>query len=276
MTNSLFNTAVNALHLQILYSGYCCCDRKWKTDQLATAFCRLYIPETGKGILTCGDTTLEMTPGNAYLLPPETPVSYSCPEQMQKLFFHLYFLSPDHYDLFFNCRKILWIPLPEGQLDAYIQLYQSQSYYSCLKLKQLLFELLLSLYQQLPVSGSQVPAYSSDVRETMDYIHQNLSAQLTVAELAKRQYISCTTLNKHFRGEVGMTVGRYIDDQLLMWAKVMLCHTEHSVAEISAALGFSDPFYFSNKFKTLSGFTPSRYRKTHTVVQKAGKLHKED
>ena len=110
----------------------------------------------------------------------------------------------------------------------------------------------------------------------MDYIHQNLSAQLTVAELAKRQYISCTTLNKHFRGEVGMTVGRYIDDQLLMWAKVMLCHTEHSVAEISAALGFSDPFYFSNKFKTLSGFTPSRYRKTHTVVQKAGKLHKED
>ena len=145
MRNTVFDSAANALHLQILYSGYCCCDRKWKTDQLATAFCRLYIPEIGKGILTCGETTLEMTPGNAYLLPPETPISYSCPEQMQKLFFHLSFLSPDHYDLFFGCKQILRIPLPQSRLAEYITLYHSQSYYGCLKLKQQLYGLLLDL-----------------------------------------------------------------------------------------------------------------------------------
>ena len=270
MRNSKFDNAANSLRLRILYSGYCRCDSTWKTENLATAFCRLYLPESGRGILCCGEETVEMQPGYAYLLPPELPISYSCPDRLQKLFFHLSFLSPDHYDLFFGSKQILRIPLPQSRLAEYITLYHSQSYYGCLKLKQQLYGLLLDLYQQLPTSGQQIPSYSLYVRETMDYIHQNLSAQLTVGELASRQYISHTTLNKYFRAELGMTVGRYIDDQLLMRAKAQLCHTDDSIAEISSRLGFNDPFYFSNKFKLLSGITPRAYRKTHKETTSHG------
>ena len=264
MKNAVFDSVVNDLRLHILYSGYCGCDPSWRTENLATAFCRLYIPESGEGVLCCGEQRVQMLPGYAYLLPPEVPVSYHCVEHLQKLFFHLSLLSPDHYDLFFGCQQILQVPLPQDRLAQYITLYHSQSYYSCLKLKQQLYGLLLDMYQQLPVSGRQVPSYSRYVRETMDYIHRNLSAQLTVGELAKRLYISHTMLNKYFRAELGITVGRYIDDQLLIRAKAMLCHTDGSIGEISSSLGFSDSFYFSNKFKTLSGFTPRQYRKAHT------------
>jgi len=268
MRNSTFDNAVNSLRLRILYSGYCQCDSKWKTDNLATAFCRLYIPESGEGVLRFGEEVMQMLPGYAYLLPPELPISYSCPDRMQKLFFHLSFLSPDHYDLFFGHNQILRISLPKERLDAYIALYHSQSYYSCLKLKQQLYGLLLDMYQQIPVSSQQIPSYSLYVRETIDYIHRNLSAQLTVGEMAKRLYISHTTLNKYFRAELGITVSRYIDDQLLMRAKAMLCHTDDSIGFISSSLGFSDPFYFSNRFKALSGFTPRLYRRIHTGAQK--------
>ena len=264
MRNSTFDNAVNSLRMRVLYSGYCRCDSKWKAENLATAFCRLYIPESVGGVLSCGEETVEMLPGYAYLLPPEVPVSYHCGEPFEKLFFHLSFLSPDHYDLFFGYQQILRVPLPKERLAEYIALYHSQSYYSCLKLKQQLYGLLLDIYQQIPASGRQVPSYSRYVRETIDYIHRNLSAQITVGELAKRLYISHTTLNKYFRAELGFTVSRYIDDQLLMRAKALLCHTDNSIGEISSSLGFSDPFYFSNKFKTLSGFTPRLYRKTHT------------
>ena len=267
MRNSTFDNAVNSLRLRILYSGYCRCDSTWKTEKLSTAFCRLYIPETGGGVLLCEEKAVEMRPGYAYLLPPEVPISYSCGEHLQKLFFHLSFLSPDHYDLFFGHKQILQISLPQERLEAYIALYHSQSYYSCLKLKQQLYGLLLDMYQQIPASSQQVPSYSPYVRETMDYIHRNLSAQLTVGEMAKRLYISHTTLNKYFRAELGITVSRYIDDQLLMRAKAMLCHTDDSIGKISSTLGFSDPFYFSNKFKALSGLTPRLYRKNHTGMQ---------
>lgn len=263
MRNTVFDSAVNDLHLHILYSGYCSCDHSWKTKNLATAFCRLYIPEIGCGNLSCGKKTIELVPGYAYLLPPELPISYDCPDRLQKLFFHLSFLSQDHYDLFFGCKQILCVPLPQDHLTEYISLYQNQSYYSCIKLKQKLYGLMLELYQQIPASDRQIPSYSPCVQQTMDYIHRNLSAQLTVGELAKRQYISHTTLNKYFRAELGITVGRYIDDQLLMQAKALLCHTDDSIGSISHRLGFCDPFYFSNKFKALSGFTPRTYRKTH-------------
>lgn len=272
MNNSIFNSAANDLRLQILYSGYCVCDSSWHTEALATAFCRLYIPESGGGVLQCEEQVVEMAPGYAYLLPPELPISYYCPNRLQKLFFHLSLLSPDHYDLFYGHKRLLQVPLTESQLAEYIALYHSQSYYSCLKLKQKLYGLLLDLYQQIPASGQQVPSYSPHVRETIDYIHRNLSAQLTVGELAKRQYISHTTLNKYFRAELGITVGHYIDDQILIQAKALLCHTEDSIGEISNRLGFSDPFYFSNKFKALSGFTPRTYRKTHTVAPGNGDL----
>ena len=272
MKNDVFDSTVNDLRLHILYSGYCDCDTSWRTENLATAFCRLYIPELGGGVLRCGEETVKMVPGYAYLLPPEVPITYCCPDSLRKVFFHLSFLSPDHYDLFSGHQGILQIPLPQTTLAEYITLYHSQSYYSCLKLKQLLYALLLDLYRQIPASGEKIPSYSRYVRETMDYIHGNLSAQLTVGELAKRQYISHTTLNKYFRAELGITVGRYMDDQLLMHAKAMLCHTDCSIAEISSRLGFNDPFYFSNKFKLLSGFTPRAYRKLHTAASQTADL----
>lgn len=264
MRNFTFDNTVNSLRLRILYSGYCLCDSRWHITDLATAFCRLYIPESGEGTLRCGEKTLRMQPGYAYLLPPEVPISYSCTGNLQKLFFHLSFLSPDHYDLFFGYPQILQIPLPRKQLDTYIALYHAKSYYSCLELKHQLYALLLEMYRLVPASGKEVSFHSPYVQKAVDYIHRNLSAQLTVEELAKRLYISHTTLNKYFRAELGMTVSRYIDDQLIMQAKSMLYHTDDSIGQISSALGFSDPFYFSKKFKTLSGFSPRQYRKVHT------------
>ena len=63
--------------------------------------------------------------------------------------------------------------------------------------------------------------------------------------------------------ELGMTVGQYIDDRLLVEARSMLCHSDQEISQISAALGFSDQFYFSNKFKARTGYTPLQYRKVN-------------
>lgn len=265
MENAVFDKYVNDFQLNILYSGYCRCDTDWHIRNCATPFCRLYVVEKGGGILQTENETIEMQPGTVYLLPPELPVSYSCPSYMVKLFFHLELLCPDHYDLFFGHRSILQMPVEHSLLTEYIALYKNQSYYSCLKLKQFLYTLLLQLYQQLPLSAEQLPAYSAHVLDTIRYIHHHLSAQLSVAELTKRSYVSQTTLNRLFRAELGMPVGKYIDDQLIMQAKALLCHTALSIADISSRLGFSEQFYFSKKFKASSGLAPLQYRKTHTV-----------
>ena len=263
MRKPAFDSTAHDLKLHILASGYARCDNAWRVRELATPFCRLYIPDSGSAFLRIGEETTEMEPGWAYLLPPEVPVTYWCPRELVMRFFHLELLTPDRADLFRGTNRILKAPISRENLEALIGLHRNQSYYAGLKLKQLLYAILVDLYGQLSQAEEPVPTYSDHVRDTVSYIHSHLSAQLTVEELAQRREISHTTLNKCFRRELGMTVGQYIDDRLLIEARSLLCHSDQKIARISAALGFSDQFYFSNKFKARTGYTPLQYRKVN-------------
>lgn len=258
-----FDSTAHDLRLHIMTSGYSRCNSDWRVRELAVPFGRLYIPDSGEGFLQTGGVTTRMLPGYAYLLPPEVPISYWCPQEMVIRFFHLELMTPDHKELFRGTERILQIPVSRQTLDELIELRGRQSYYACLKLKQLLYALLVDLYQQLSESNDPVPTFSDHVKDTVSYIHSHLSAQLTVEELAQRRKISHTTLNKYFRRELGMSVGQYIDDRLLAEARSQLCHSSRKVSEISTGLGFSDPFYFSNKFKARTGYTPLQYRKVN-------------
>jgi len=68
-------------------------------------------------------------------------------------------------------------------------------------------------------------------------------------------------MEKLFRKEVGVSVGQYIDDQLMRTAQERLDQTNDSIAKISQSLGFADSYYFSRRFKQLCGITPLRYRR---------------
>ena len=73
-------------------------------------------------------------------------------------------------------------------------------------------------------------------------------------------------MSEKFRQEVGVTLGKYIDDQLMAAAQWQLLKTKVSIGEISDALGYCDQFYFSRRFKQLCGETPLQYRKKIRAV----------
>ena len=67
-----------------------------------------------------------------------------------------------------------------------------------------------------------------------------------------------------FKKEIGVSVGRYIDDRLMYVAELELRRGEKSINEISDMLGFCDQFYFSRRFSQTYGIPPIKYRKTFT------------
>ena len=73
--------------------------------------------------------------------------------------------------------------------------------------------------------------------------------------------MSKSYLEKRFRKEVGVSIGRYIDDQLICAAQEKLEQTGDSVAAIGQSLGFADACYFSRRFKQLCCITPVHYRR---------------
>lgn len=62
------------------------------------------------------------------------------------------------------------------------------------------------------------------------------------------------------RQQSGVTAKEWIDRALITHSKVMLKHSDQSVAQIAEALHFPTPSFFSKYFRRLTGLTPLVYR----------------
>ncbi|WP_353475646.1 helix-turn-helix domain-containing protein (plasmid) [Salipiger sp. H15] len=58
----------------------------------------------------------------------------------------------------------------------------------------------------------------------------------------------------------GLSASRYIEGKVMTEASRLLAFTQIPVAEVGYRLGFSDPAYFSRRFRSLRGQSPSDYR----------------
>lgn len=259
--NKLIDECINNLSLDVILSGYVQTGPQWNGTNVCSPFSRLYLIESGTGWVQYGDRKIQLLPGRAYLIPPGLRVDFGCSEQLSKLYFHLNLWRPDRYDLMQNLKQVCILDIPEHWLEDMLRLQNSKTLLSALLLKQYLFQLLSTFAQEAQLSYENICVYSQHVTQCIAYVQRHLSAKLTVNELSQQCFISERHLNNLFRRELGVTPGQYLDDQLMSAAQRLLILTTDSIRQISDALGFSDQFYFSRKFKKVCGQTPLQYRK---------------
>jgi AraC family transcriptional regulator len=98
------------------------------------------------------------------------------------------------------------------------------------------------------------------LRQTTEYINQNLTASLRLNDLAANVNMSPYHFCRQFRQSMGMPPHQYVLHQRVARAKRMLTEGTRSIAEISAELGFSDQSHFSNIFRQMTGTSPRHFR----------------
>ncbi|MBQ7901049.1 MAG: helix-turn-helix transcriptional regulator [Clostridia bacterium] len=263
--NHFFTDVVNKLNIEILDSGYVNGDSHWNGKNICSPYSRLYYIESGHAKLKYGNEEINMKPGFVYLVPTGFLFSYMCESSYTKLFFHFNLTSPDGYDIFENCKKCLVAPMAISEIKKLIADYNSGTVYDVMEIKKEIFNRAVSMLPSSAVSQITTSVYSPIVQSTIDYIQLNLSLKLTSAFLAERLFVSESTLCKRFRDEVGVTIGKYIDDLIFFNAEKMLLKSDWSIGRISKNLGFCDQFYFSRRFKQHYGKTPLQYRKKQSV-----------
>jgi AraC family transcriptional regulator, transcriptional activator of pobA len=82
-----------------------------------------------------------------------------------------------------------------------------------------------------------------------------------VSDYAARLNITPNHLNKSVKAITGKSPGKWIDETIVLEAKVLLYQSDLSVNQVAAELGFDDQSYFTRLFKKYEHITPLAFRK---------------
>lgn len=114
-------------------------------------------------------------------------------------------------------------------------------------------------YVQRVVSGpGETPMSLAD--QAIVKIHQNLEDGYRPAQLAEDLFISLRTLERGLSEVFDCSPSQLITAMKMREARRLLAMGDFRVNEVASRLGFSSPFYFSRRFRTFFGVSPSEYR----------------
>jgi AraC family transcriptional regulator len=108
--------------------------------------------------------------------------------------------------------------------------------------------------------GSEGGASKRSLERATDYINDNLSQKLTLAEIAEAAYMSPRHFSRSFKKDTGLSPHRYVIHRRVERAKALLANTDLNLAEIARAVGFANHSHLSSHLRRLLGVSPGALR----------------
>lgn len=138
----------------------------------------------------------------------------------------------------------------------------AKAYYSSLQSPALLKSILYRILADLSSIQRRADIYSKEYQNIIKgiiYLEEDLNQDLSIEEIAKMCNVSSNCFRRLFKAYSGMSPSDYRLGVKISKAKKFLESNTVSVSEISDALGFTDPAYFSRLFKQKTGISPKEY-----------------
>lgn len=120
----------------------------------------------------------------------------------------------------------------------------------------------LVLFLNLLVQASQKTRFTltPDIGQTLDYILDHISENLSLEMLAERCRLSTSQFKQKFKAQVGISPRNFINQQKIEAAKSLLLDGTSST-DTAMQLGFDTSSYFAAVFKKYTTQTPSEFVK---------------
>ena len=101
-----------------------------------------------------------------------------------------------------------------------------------------------------------------NVHRLQNYIHHHLAEPITLDQLARQASLSSPHFSRVFRKLFSVSPMHYVLQKRIAQACSLLTETSMQLKQISRAIGYDDPYYFSRLFKKMMGANPSAWRRT--------------
>ena len=98
----------------------------------------------------------------------------------------------------------------------------------------------------------------------IDYLEANYREQLRVADVAAACGVHPSHLAEIFRHRFAVSVGEWVRNRRLEFARQALLDPREPVAEVAFAAGFADQSHLTRLFRARFGLTPAAYRRAQT------------
>ena len=226
----------------------------------------------GNGKVTTDKLEINVTSGQILLLPKDTAHEYLSDNNTPwtiywvhmagHLFDHysqLLGLSPDklHFDIKEHIQVISEF---DQLLECRGNIFQNNRGLIASNIVQKIMSLLASESQSQIQSKNAANKQQQGFQNIDSYLEQNLSKHVSLEEMADAVGYSKFHFAKKFQKEMGISPVRYFLELKIKHACELMDRSLLSVKQVSAELGYDDPYYFSRLFKKIMGISPKQYR----------------
>lgn len=259
--NSVIDRQLRKLNMNVLESAYAKLDTKWNYENSFNSFTRLYFVLEGGAVIRYFGHEVKLEAGNIYIIPAGLPFSCRCYDKMDKIYFHINILKPNNYDIFYGSNQCIVLENKQEIIEKLCESFKLNTLMAAVAIEEILWNVVAEGVSLSGVGSEELAEYSGEVKKTIRYINNNLRSGLGVAQIASDLFFSPSFIMSRFKKEVGVPIGRYINDRIMFEAEIKIRQTNMSVREVSDFFGFCDQFYFSRMFTKFYGISPREYRK---------------
>lgn len=226
----------------------------------------MFIPT--EGFFCCGKEGTVIKPGDIVIFAPNEVFNRRVIKEVS--FFSIHFKWTFHDSQSYKYMHLL----PKGKIEfsdssriLSTAFLLTKSYCGSIK-KELCNHFLRDIWYQyyIETNTEKATKISNGIIETaLKSINIINTAELTISSLAKECNVSQVHLINLFKKHLGQTPSEYLTEHKIQRAKELLTDTDYSISEIAEYCGFSNIYYFSNRFKKQVGVSPNMFRKMYRV-----------
>lgn len=198
--------------------------------------------------------------------------------KMDVIFFKDTFLLERHADLFFLARYDFFensdlhvLPLDESSVTRFSKIFEliqltqaTANYHQAEIIRSYIFAIIYEIdaYYRQRISRQATSAKGHPLFTKFRHLlSSNYMQEHKLDFYADRLHVTPKSLSAAIKKKTGKSAGKWINDTIVLEAKVLLQNKTLTVSQISGMLHFSDQSVFGKFFRANTGMAPVEYRK---------------
>ena len=109
------------------------------------------------------------------------------------------------------------------------------------------------------IRSNELQNHAAAVKQISTLLETKYDQKLTLDQLAETAGISISQLKRIFKEQTGYSVITYLTRIRIGEAKRLIQESNYTFTQIAEKTGFDNIYYFSRRFKEITGITPSEY-----------------